>query len=228
MYDISSSEKPGKVSEVDIDDDPGPESRLLPHVPPPSAHPHLKSFWVVFVVSISSIFPTTTFRSLLGRSLKILSRTSAGNVLLIHPAAILASHFWNSSYLDLWKAFSWGTKFWTCLYPWSDHLTAGCQCRTSLTPQWSGGRHLTTDLPDQSHGSSQNILNLTRWPSDSFTERLVKCWPFTIYMLNVWPLSQAMHELSHIAYWLKIGPTLWFIFALATVWGWTKYCPAQL
>ena len=49
-------------------------------------------FWELIVFFSLEFFPTTTFRSLCGRSLKILSRTSAGNVLLIHPAAILASH----------------------------------------------------------------------------------------------------------------------------------------
>ena len=85
--------KPGKVSQVDFDLDPGPEAWLLSHIPPPSAHPHLQVFGLFLSFLFQVVIPTTTFRSLLGRSLKILSRTSAGNVLLIHPAAILASHF---------------------------------------------------------------------------------------------------------------------------------------
>ena len=36
--------KPGKVAKVDTDHDPGPEARLLTHIPPSSAHPHLDSF----------------------------------------------------------------------------------------------------------------------------------------------------------------------------------------
>ena len=87
--------KPGKVAKVDTDHDPGPEARLLTHIPPSSAHPHLDRYLGGHSVfsSSSSFSLTTTFRSLCGRSLKILSRTSAGNVLLMHPAAILASHF---------------------------------------------------------------------------------------------------------------------------------------
>ena len=170
---------------MDTDHDPGPEARLLSHIPPSSAHPHLDRYLGGHSVfsSSSSFSLTTTFRSLCGRSLKILSRTSAGNVLLIHPAAILASHFWNSIYLDLRKVFSWRIKFWTCLYPWTDHLTPAVpvphfahstmveRSSSDIWPTWPEPwvrpEYLKSDLTDD-----PTCWHLTRWPSDLLTSDL--------------------------------------------------------
>ena len=49
--------KPGQVSKVDVDLNPGPEARLLPNIPPPPAHPHLS----IFISMAASMFTHHNF-----------------------------------------------------------------------------------------------------------------------------------------------------------------------
>ena len=163
------------------------------------------------------MFPTTTFRSAWGRSLKILSRTSAGNVLLMHPAAILASIFFEIQIIWIYWSFSRRIKFWTCLHPWTDHLTPAVPVPhfAHSTMVGRSSSDMTSDLPGQSRRPGQFIWNLTRqtiWLVDSLlTCWRLKCWPSDLLTYDFLTSDLTVWHLDCLTSWPSDLLTIWLL-----------------
>ena len=163
--------KPGQVSKVDVDLNPGPEAGLLPNIPPPSAHPHLSHFYQhgsfnVYPPQLSGPGEAKAGRS--SREPRLARCCWCTLALLLLPSWLHTSRCCLSGFTRVFPV-SWRTKFCTCLYPWITHLTAVPLPQFTLSTM-VGRSSLTSNLPDQSRPGQAKIY-LTFWLSDDYPKQ---------------------------------------------------------